>query len=100
MNEAMNNPNVSVSYMKAYMDGYTAAMKERQELQENKPPYIDKQGIIDRYDGRIGVNKAGEILRAVRRACNGGKLDSSSLVLVSELEYWESIVDKKYKERL
>lgn len=101
MNEAVNNPNVSVSYMKAYMDGYTKAMEDLQGRQENvKPPYIDKQGIIDRYDGRIGINKAGEILRAVRRACNGGKLDSSSLVLVSELEYWESLVDKNYKERL
>ena len=85
-------------YMRAYMEGYTAAMKERDAKEEK--PYIDKDGIIARYDGKIGINKAGEILRAVRHVCDGGKLDSSSLVLLSELKYWESIVDKNFKARL
>ena len=85
-------------YRKAYMDGYLAAKREIEN--ENEKPYIDKEGIIKRYDGNIGINKAGEIIRAVRRVCNGGKLDSCSLVLISELKYWESVVDKKFRERL
>ncbi|MBQ8005237.1 MAG: hypothetical protein IJ303_02880 [Clostridia bacterium] len=85
-------------YQKAYMEGYTAGLEYKMK-QEGKP-YIDKQGIIERYDGKIGINKAGEILRAVRRVCGGGKLESCSIVLVSELEYWESIVNKQLKERL
>ena len=56
--------------------------------------------IIERYGGRIGENKARAILQAVRHCCNGGKLKSSSLVLRSELEYWESLVDKKFLARL
>lgn len=85
-------------YRKAYMDGYLAAKREIEN--GNEKPYIDKEGIIKRYDGNIGINKAGEIIRAVRRVCNGGKLDSCSLVLISELKYWESVVDKKFRERL
>ncbi len=85
-------------YRKAYMDGYLAAKREIEN--ENEKPYIDKEGIIKRYDGNIGINKAGEIIRAVRHVCNGGKLDSCSLVLISELKYWESVVDKKFRERL
>ena len=89
---------VNESYMRAYMDGYTAALEKASG--EQKSPIIDKDGIIKRYGGKIGINKAGEILRAVRHCCNGGKLGSSSFVLISELEYWESIVDKTYLARL
>ena len=85
----------SEAYMKAYMDGYTAA-KEGREV----APYIDKEGLVKRYGGKIGLNKAGEIIRAVRRVCNGGKLGSCSLILMSELLYWESIVEKNFVERL
>lgn len=85
-------------YMRAYMAGYTAALEKQKEAESK--PYIDKDGIIARYDGRIGQGKAYEILQAVRHCCNGRKLNSSSLVLVSELEYWESVVDAKFKERL
>lgn len=85
-------------YMKAYMDGYTAAMEKAKA--ERAKPYVDKESLIERYDGKIGLNKAQEILRNVRHVCNGGRLDHSSLVLLSELEYWESIVDKKFKARL
>lgn len=90
--------NVSEAYMRAYMAGYTAAKKEKEDREEK--PYLDKDDIIARYGGRIGVNKAGEIIRAIRRVCNGGKLDSCSLVLRSEVEYLESLVDKKFKEHL
>lgn len=85
-------------YMRAYMEGYTAGLEKAQKT--TVKPYLDKDALIERYDGKIGINKAGEIMRAVRTVCNGGKLDSCSLVLLSEVEYWESIVDKKYKERL
>ena len=90
--------NVSEPYMRAYMDGYTAALEKVKG--DGSKPYLDLQDIIDRYDGKIGINKAREIMRAVRRVCNGGKLDSCSLVLRSEIEYWESIVDKQFKKLL
>ena len=85
-------------YIRAYIEGYTAAMKEIKA--ETEKPYIDKEGLIKRYDGKIGVNKALGILRSVRQYCNGGKLNHEGLVLRSELEYWESVVEKIYKERL
>lgn len=86
------------AYMEAYMAGYTAALEKQREAESK--PYIDKDGIIERYGGKIGKNKAYEIIQAVRHCCNGGKLQSSSLVLLSELEYWESVVDAEFKERL
>ena len=86
---------VSTAYMKAYMEGYTAAMEKKEE----KPPYLDVNGIIERYGG-IGINKAREIMQSVRHVCNGGRLNSAGMILRSEMEYWESIVDKKYLERL
>ena len=85
-------------YMRAYMDGYTAALEKA--AREAEKPYIDMEGLIERYGGRIGQNKAREILQAVRHCCNGGKLNSCSLVLRSELEYWESVVDKQFLARL
>lgn len=86
---------VNVSYMKAYMEGYTAAMEKKND----KPPYLDVHGIVERYGG-IGINKAREIMQSVRHVCNGGRLNSAGMILRSEMEYWESIVDKKYRERL
>ena len=88
---------VNEAYMRAYMDGYSAALEKHKE--EKNKPYIDLEGIVERYGG-IGMGKARDIIRAVRTVCNGGKLDSCSKILVSELEYWESIVDKQYKSRL
>ena len=85
-------------YREAYMAGYTAALEKIRS--ESVKPYIDKEALIARYDHKRGLNKAGEILRDVRHTCNGGKLDSCSIVLLSELEYWESVVDKKFKARL
>jgi hypothetical protein len=84
--------------MRAYMDGYTAALEKAKK--EADEPYIDFRGIMERYGGRIGENRAREIIRAVRHCCNGGKLQSSSIILRAELEYWESVVDPKYLERL
>lgn len=88
---------VNEAYMRAYMDGYTAALEKQKEKQEK--PYLDLNDIVERYGG-IGVAKAREIIRAVRTVCNGGKLDSCSKILLSEITFWESIVDKQYKSRL
>lgn len=85
-------------YMRAYMEGYAAALRDTKSAADK--PYIDKEALIERYDGKIGLNKALGILRSVRQHCNGGKLNHEGLVLRSELEYWESEVDKKFKERL
>ena len=85
-------------YMQAYMDGYTAAMEKAKA--ERYKPYIDKEALIERYDGKIGVNKALTIMRNVRHVCNGGRLEHDSLILRSELEYWEGLVDKQFKARL
>lgn len=95
MRDEEQRSEVSVAYMKAYMEGYTAAMEKKTE----KAPYLDVNGIIERYGG-IGINKAREIMQSVRHTCNGGRLNSAGMILLSEMEYWESIVDKKYRERL
>lgn len=94
----IHDSTVSEAYMRAYMDGYNAALKTIKDADEK--PYIDREGLIKRYDGKIGDAKAYAILDAVRHYCNGGKLNTNKLVLRSELEYWESEVEKKYKERL
>lgn len=86
----------SEEYKSAYMAGYMAG-KESAACAE-KRPYLDRDGIIARYGGKIGSNKAMQIIRSVRHTCGGGKLDSASLVLVSEVEYWESLVNKEYKK--
>ena len=86
------------TYLQAYAEGYLAASKEM-EGRATKP-YIDKEALIARYDGKISMDKAYEIIRAVRHVCNGGRLQSTSMVLLSELEYWESLVDKQFKARL
>lgn len=84
---------ISEEYKNAYMAGYMAGKESTA-----KQPYLDCDGIRARYGGKIGVNKAMKIIRAVRHVCGGGKLDSASLVLVSEVEYWESQVNKEYKK--
>ena len=84
-------------YMRAYMDGYTAGMERVRG--EVKRPYLTVEDVIERYGG-ISKGKAYDIMRAVRHCCNGGKLNNDRMILLSELEYWEGIVDAKYKERL
>lgn len=59
--------------------------------------YLTVKDIQERYD--YGINKARGILRDIRKSCNGGKLGAGK-ILPSELAYWESLVDKQYKERL
>ena len=84
-------------YMEAYMSGYTAGV-EKARAQSAKP-YLTVEEVMERYGG-ISKCKAYEIMRAVRHCCNGGKLNHDGMILLSELEYWESIVDPKFKERL
>lgn len=89
---------LSTAYLQAYTDGFLAAIRKIES--RTQKPYIDKEALIARYDGKISMDKAYEIIRAVRHVCNGGRLQSSSIVLLSELEYWESLVDKQFKARL
>ncbi len=89
---------VTEEYMKGYAEGYAAGLEKARADAED--PVIDYKGIIERYRGRVGQSKAYEIIRAVRHCSNGGKLNSSSLILLSELKRWESIVDPTYLERL
>ena len=88
---------VDEQYMQAYMKGYMEGIKA--ERGEAEKPYLDREMLKARYGGKIGDSKAYEIMRAVRQVC-GGRLGSDSLILRCELEYWESIVDKRYIERL
>lgn len=88
----------NTEYTKGYAAGFHAAMEQSRRADEK--PYLTVEDIIKRYDSKIGINKAGEIMRAVRRACGGGKLDSCSLILRSEMEYWESLVQKEFVARL
>ena len=85
-------------YLKIYAEGYVAGIEKAKG--DAECPYIDAKGIMERYGKRIGIGKAREILRAVRMHCNGGMLESSSIVKMSELLYWESCVDKTYLARL
>lgn len=87
------------AYMRAYMQGYTDGMEKAASDRGDDKPYIDLQGVIERYGG-IGEAKARYILTAVRHVCGGGKIGLATKVLKSELEYWESIVDKRFVERL
>lgn len=89
---------VDEQYMQAYMKGYMEGIKA--ERGEAEKPYLDREMLKARYGGKIGDSKAYEIMRAVRQVCGGGRLGSDSLILRVELEYWESIVDKTYIERL
>ena len=54
--------------------------------------YLDTQDIMKRYD--VGVSTAQGIIRSIRSMCGGGKLGKGK-VLPSEVEYWESEVDKR-----
>lgn len=83
-------------YMRAYMDGYTAGLERARG--EVKKSYLTVDDIAVRYN--VGKSKANEIMRAVRHCCNGGKLDHDGRILLSELEYWESIPETQFKARL
>ena len=88
---------VSEQYMQAYMKGYMEGI--RAERGEAERPYLRVQDVCERYGG-ISKSKAYNIMNAVRHLCGGGKLQHDEMILRSEIEYWESVVDKRYVERL
>lgn len=88
---------MSDEYMQAYMKGYLAGMNA--EKSEAEKPYLNVDDVCARYGG-IGKPKAYDIMNAVRHHCGGGKLEHNGMILRSEMEYWESTVDKRYIERL
>ena len=83
-------------YMRAYMDGYAAALEKAQG--EREKPYLTVDDVAARYS--ISKSKAYAIMNAVRHCCNGGKLDNDRMILRSELEYWESKPEVRFVERL
>lgn len=88
---------VNEQYMSAYMKGYMEGIKA--ERGEAEKPYLDVEAVRARYGG-ISRSKAYEIMQGVRHVCGGGKLNHDGMILRAELEYWESIVDKRYIDRL
>ena len=88
---------INDQYMSAYMKGYMEGIKA--ERGEAAKPYLTVENVSERYGG-ISKAKAYEIMRGVRHVCGGGKLGHDGMILRAELEYWESIVDKRYIERL
>ena len=80
-------------YREAYMSGYAEGFKKAQEEANVQPVYFDYTDIMKRYD--VGENVARDIIRDIRRECGGGRIGHVSRVLRSELEYWESLVDKR-----
>ena len=93
--EAVARP-VDERYMRAYMEGYTAALEKAQG--EQAKPYLTVDDVAARYG--ISKRKAYEIMNAVRHCCNGGKLRNDEKILRAELEYWESKPEVKFVERL
>ena len=87
---------VKEDYMNAYMAGYVAAMEKHNKGEEK--PYLDVDDIMKRYD--VGRDKAGQIIRSIRTMCGGGMLPHASKVKRSEVEYWDTLVDKKFTPRL
>ena len=88
---------MSEQYMSGYMQGYIEGIKAERGVAGK--PYLTVEDVCERYGG-ISKPKAYEIMTSVRHHCNGGKLNHSGMILRSEMEYWESAVDKKYIERL
>lgn len=84
-------------YARAYAEGYAAGIASV-TVSPPPSPVLRIEDIQARYG--VGVNKARQIIQAIRHVSNGGKLDAAGAVLVSEAEYWESLVDKQFKKRL
>lgn len=84
-------------YARAYAEGYAAGIASVTVLPPPSP-VLRLADIQERYG--VGINKARQIIQAIRHVCNGGHLQSSSAVFIAEAEYWESLVDKQFKKRL
>ena len=68
------------------------------EFREQGRVALTFEDIQARYG--VGIGKARSIIRGIRAVCGGGKLGLTTKVLMSEMLYWESIVDKEYIARL
>lgn len=79
-------------YLKGFAEGFARGQ------QTESRPWLDHEGIMLRYG--VGENKAREILQAIRRHCNGGLLNASGKVLLSEAVAWENNPEVKFKARL
>ncbi len=87
------NSQVDELYVRAYMEGYTAAKREAAEA--TPKPYMTVDDIVERYGGKIGRAKAYQIARDVRITHGGGKLDSDRVILLTELEDWEKDISRE-----
>ena len=85
-------------YKKAYMEGYAAGLEAAKLEANSVKPYFTVEDVVERYG--CGLNKAREIIRAVRHVTGGGGFGMSGRVKRVELLYWESIVDKTYLYRV
>jgi hypothetical protein len=92
----MGMPIANDAYMKAYMDGYSAALERNNIKDETIVFGVDE--IMKRYE--VSKGKAYEIIKAIRHKCNGGLLQTEGKVLNSEVRYWEDNPDTRFKERL
>ncbi len=60
-------------YQRVYMEGYTAGLRDgKAEAEKEEKPFFKANDIAERYG--CGLNKAREIMRAVRHVCGGGGL--------------------------
>ena len=87
----MLTPELVDIYLRGVADGLARAKTEEK-------PYLDHADIMARYG--VGENKARDIIYAIRRYCDGGLLNCTSKVLLSEAIAWESNPIIKFKERL
>lgn len=71
--------------------------REIQKTREAAKTAIRYTDIMERYG--VGIVKARNIIREIRRTCGGGKL-GAGMVLPSELEYWETHPNTNYVKRL
>ena len=71
----------------------TALDREIREAREAAKTAIRYTDIMERYG--VGIVKARNIIRDIRRTCGGGKL-GAGMVLPSELEYWENTPKTNY----
>lgn len=86
------------NYAQAFAEGYAFAMEQVRAKESN--PILNAEDIMRRYGGKVGLNKAREIIQAVRHCCGGGMLSMSGHVMLSEVVYWENKVNPEYVERL
>ena len=86
---------MSENYMSAFMDGYLAAMAK---YKTDEKKVLTVADIQERY--HCGINKAQNIMQSILRCCNGGMLNTPGRCKPAEADYWDTLVDKQYKERL